>query len=79
MRNVYAYGVGRAVEDADETYLKDQTKAFGARGYRYAELLTSIAASPAFFKAVLPAADRPGSASAKVAAVRDPNLKGVAR
>ncbi len=49
VQNLYAYGVGRAVEPSDNEFLNQQTKAFSKNGYRYPALLKSIAASEEFF------------------------------
>jgi hypothetical protein len=56
VRKVFAYGVGRPVSLAtDRDYLDGQAKAFGAAGYSYPALLTSLASSPEFFKVGGPA------------------------
>ena len=52
VRKVYAYGVGRKIEERDESYLTEQTKAFAANGYRLPGLMSQIASSPEFFKVV---------------------------
>ncbi|CAN5172314.1 hypothetical protein BH11PSE2_BH11PSE2_16210 [soil metagenome] len=67
VNNVYAYGVGRAVDDDDDAYLAAQTKAFAAGSYRLNALFTAIAASPEFFKPVLPAGAQPAMPAARVA------------
>jgi hypothetical protein len=54
VRDVYAYGVGRKIDDREEDYLADQAKAFASHGYRVPELMVQIAASPEFFEAVIP-------------------------
>lgn len=54
VRNVYAYGVGRAPEDDERYYLKAQSAQFAANGYRYTALLAQIALSEDFFKVVAP-------------------------
>jgi hypothetical protein len=51
VRNVYAYGVGRAIEDQDEDYLHDQAKVFAGEGYKFVALMVQIASTPEFFKA----------------------------
>jgi hypothetical protein len=55
VRNVYAYGVGRAPGIRDEDYLTSQTAAFANAGYRVPDLFKSIASSPEFFAVVRPA------------------------
>jgi hypothetical protein len=54
VRNVFAYGVGRATSYKDEDYLLDETKAFVDSGYRFKGLLTQIATSPGFYKVAPP-------------------------
>jgi hypothetical protein len=54
VRDVYAYGVGRRIDDREEDYLADQAKIFASHGYRVPDLMVQIAASPEFFKVVIP-------------------------
>ena len=54
VRDVYAYGVGRKIDDREEDYLADQAKVFASHGYHVADLMAQIAASPEFFKVVIP-------------------------
>lgn len=55
VRNVYAYGVGRAPEgDGDRAYLKQETDAFARSGYRFPDLLAQVALSDGFFKVERP-------------------------
>jgi len=54
VRNVYAYGAGRATGAQDGDYLSNQTKAFASDGYRLPDLMVQIASSPEFFKVVVP-------------------------
>jgi len=70
VRNVYAYGVGRAPGEAEERYLSDQTKAFARDGYKLPALLRRVVTSDAFFALppVAPAAQPP----ARVASIRTP-------
>lgn len=68
VRNVYAYGVGKAPDERDEDYLADQTDAFAADGFRVPEMMVRIAASPEFFKVRLPARPRPATQVAALAA-----------
>jgi hypothetical protein len=56
VRNVYAYGVGRAPDKTDRQYLAARVKAFVAEQYRFRPLLKQIATSPEFFKVVAPKA-----------------------
>jgi hypothetical protein len=65
VRNVYAYGVGRAPGIRDEDYLADQARAFAADGYRFKDLLTNIATSPGFFGVVQPAGLGPAAPPAR--------------
>jgi Protein of unknown function (DUF1592)/Protein of unknown function (DUF1588)/Protein of unknown function (DUF1595)/Protein of unknown function (DUF1585)/Protein of unknown function (DUF1587) len=63
VRNVYAYGAGREIDDED--YLVDQTKAFAGSGYRFPDLIEQIASSRDFFKVVVPSgAERTSSTAA---------------
>lgn len=55
VRNVYAYGVGRATDFLDESYLARQTKSFIDDGYRVTDLMQQIASAPEFFKVEIPA------------------------
>jgi hypothetical protein len=59
VRDVYAYGVGRRIDDHDEDYLAEQAKVFAGNGYRVPDLMVQIAASPEFFKVALPAGVAP--------------------
>lgn len=77
VKNVYAYGVGRAPADDERDYLNKQTAAFAAAGYRYPALLTAIASSPEFFK-VVPPAPAP-RAPGQVAVAEHPPVNGAAR
>jgi hypothetical protein len=52
VRNVFAYGVGRKADDAD--FIDARTKAFEKSGYRFPDLMSQIASSPEFLKAVIP-------------------------
>jgi hypothetical protein len=61
VRNVYAYGVGKAPDERDEDYLADQTEAFAKDGYRVPEMMVRVAASPEFFKVKPPARARPAT------------------
>ncbi|HEY2676079.1 MAG TPA: DUF1592 domain-containing protein [Steroidobacteraceae bacterium] len=54
VRDVYAYGVGRKIDDREEDYLADQARAFATHGYRVPDLMVQIAASPEFFEVVIP-------------------------
>lgn len=74
VRNVYGYGVGRALDERDEDYLADQTAAFAKDGYRVPQMMARVAASPEFFKVKLPAKARP---AAKVATNAAGDLGGV--
>jgi hypothetical protein len=69
VRNVFAYGVGRAVEAEDQDYLTGQTKTFAAKGHRYPDLLASIASSPEFFNVRAPAGATPVPAAPPAARI----------
>jgi hypothetical protein len=56
VRNVYAYGTGRAPDKTDRKYLDMSVKAFVGEGYRLRPLLKQIATSAEFFKVVPPKA-----------------------
>jgi hypothetical protein len=50
VRNVYAYGAGRAPDANDAKYLAEQTAAFAQDGYRLQSLLTRVAVSDEFYR-----------------------------
>ncbi|HEY2752491.1 DUF1592 domain-containing protein [Phenylobacterium sp.] len=77
VRNVFTYGVGRHARGGDRNYLAQQTAAFAASGYRYPELLASIAGSPEFFQISPPEGAQP--APAKIALAHPDITNGVAR
>ena len=54
VRNVYAYGTGRAPDFRDERYLANQTAAFAEGGYLFVELLEQMASSDGFYAVWLP-------------------------
>lgn len=54
VRNVYAYGTGRAPDKTDRQYLDARVKAFVSEQYRFRPLLKQIATSAEFFKVVPP-------------------------
>jgi Protein of unknown function (DUF1592)/Protein of unknown function (DUF1588)/Protein of unknown function (DUF1585)/Protein of unknown function (DUF1595)/Protein of unknown function (DUF1587) len=54
VRNVFAYGTGRAPDKADQEFIDRQTKIFAAKGYKVPELIADIAASPEFYRVKLP-------------------------
>jgi hypothetical protein len=71
VRDVYAYGVGRRIDDREEDYLAAQAKTFAANGYRVPDLMLQIASSPEFFKVVIPKGAAPAvPATATTAQVR---------
>jgi hypothetical protein len=70
VRNVYQYGVGRKTVGRDRPYLAAQTQAFAASGYRFPDLVTSVAASPEFFKVAMP---KQASNAATVASTAAPS------
>lgn len=54
VRNVYAYGTGRATDFFDEDYLADQANAFADNGYKFPALMQQIANTPEFFNVNIP-------------------------
>lgn len=68
VRNIFAYGVGRATTDADDAYLDQQTKAFARDGYRLPGLLRQVAVSDAFFALPVAKASRPATRTASLSA-----------
>jgi hypothetical protein len=54
VRNVFAYGTGRAPDLTDRAFIDRQTKTFAAKGYKVSALLADIAASPDFYRVELP-------------------------
>ncbi len=72
VKQVYAYGVGREPDGAEEAWLKTQTAAFVSDGYRLRSLMTRIAGAPEFFKVVAPekSTPKPPPAGRKVADAR---------
>jgi len=68
VRNVYAYGVGRSPDEQEDlNYLGAQETAFANNGYKFPDLVKSVASSPEFFKIVIPAAPEPVTTDANVA------------
>jgi hypothetical protein len=70
VRNVYQYGVGQKTVGRDRPYLAAQTQAFAASGYRFPDLVASVAASAEFFKVVAP---KKVSPAATVASTTSPS------
>lgn len=61
VKNVYAYGVGRAPERSEAPFFNAQVKAFAADGYRVPDMMVRVASSPEFFQFKLPASPaKPG-------------------
>lgn len=81
VRNVYYYGVGRASDERDDSFLEKEAQQFAAMGYRVPDLFGQIAASPYFMRVVVPAGARPAAATPKqVASVgQRPSKQGAAR
>jgi hypothetical protein len=50
VRNVFAYGTGRAPDKMDQEFISQQVKAFAAGGYKVPALIAAIAASPEFYR-----------------------------
>jgi hypothetical protein len=64
VRNVYSYGVGEKTFGRDKAYLKAQTDAFIASGYRFPALVRQMASSPEFFRVVAPKTKPPARPAA---------------
>lgn len=79
VRDIYYYGVGRAVDDRDDDYLAGQSKAFAASGYRLPDLYKQIVASPQFFKVVMPARAKTPTPPVKVAMSDAKSIQGGSR
>ncbi len=54
VRNVYAYGTGRAPDKTDRRYLQTQQQVFADQGYKFRALIRQIVSTPEFFKVVPP-------------------------
>lgn len=50
VRNVFAYGTGRAPDKTDQAFIDRQIKTFAAKGYTVPALIADIAASPEFYR-----------------------------
>jgi len=76
VRNVFAYGVGRAPDEdpKDLSFLQAQRAAFEANGHKLPDLIKAVAASPEFFKIVAPPASESPPTKAAVAS-RAPALR----
>ncbi|CAN5195965.1 hypothetical protein BH11PSE2_BH11PSE2_09420 [soil metagenome] len=61
VRDLYAYGVGRAWDDDDEDYLTAELKHFAASGYRMPALMSRLATTPQFFRVMVPAGQPMGN------------------
>ena len=72
VRNVYSYGTGSKTFGRDRTFLEQQTEQFARGGYRVPDLMAQIAATPEFFRVIVPkGAPAPNRTSLKSAAKRD--------
>ncbi|HEY5758069.1 MAG TPA: DUF1592 domain-containing protein [Steroidobacter sp.] len=54
VRNVYSYGTGSKTFGRDRAFLEQQTEQFARDGYRVPDLLAQIAATPEFFRVIVP-------------------------
>ncbi|MBB6094012.1 hypothetical protein HNQ60_002893 [Povalibacter uvarum] len=72
VRNVYQYGVGQKTVGRDRPYLAAQTEAFAASGYRFPDLVASVASSAEFFKVVTPKKASPAPIVASTASPSPP-------
>jgi hypothetical protein len=79
VRNVYAYAVGHKPDSQDDAYLSDQTKRFTNNGYRLPDLMAQIAASPEFFRVVVPSGVRRVSSTPAATSSPRKESKGVIR
>lgn len=70
VRQVYAYGVGRAPRGDEYAWLASQADAFATDGYRLRALFRRIGASPEFFKVALP--EKAATPAARNVAVLSP-------
>jgi Protein of unknown function (DUF1592)/Protein of unknown function (DUF1588)/Protein of unknown function (DUF1595)/Protein of unknown function (DUF1585)/Protein of unknown function (DUF1587) len=77
VRNVYAYGVGRAPGKNERRYLEEQTAEFAKGGYRLRSLLQQIAGAPEFFDFVMPQ-DESGAGSKPATTVAEQPSKTLA-
>ena len=50
VRNLFAYGTGRAPDPTDQAFIDREVKAFAAGGYKAPALIADIAASPEFYR-----------------------------
>lgn len=66
VRNVFSYGVGRKTDEHDEDFLAAETKVFAANGYRVPDLMMQIAATPEFFRAIIPRGAKPAATGSAV-------------
>jgi hypothetical protein len=79
VRNVYAYGVGRdPTGDWETAFLEVQTKSFAQNGHVLPAMMAKIAASPEFYRVVMPSAEAPAEPKPKtnVAAKAPESSKG---
>lgn len=81
VRNVYYYGVGRALDERDDSVLEREAQRFAESGYKVPDLFGQIAASPYFMKVVVPSGAKPAAAKPlKVAArISQPAWQGASR
>lgn len=54
VRNVYSYGTGSKTFGRDRAFLDQQTEQFARGGYRVPDLMAQIAATPEFFRVIVP-------------------------
>jgi hypothetical protein len=79
VRNLFAYGVGRRIEQGDEAFLTKQTKVFARGGYRLPDLVAEIASSPDFFRVIVPAGVQRAAVKPADATERRQEIKGARR
>jgi hypothetical protein len=74
VRNVFSYGVGRALDERDDPFLEKEVEAFIATGYKVPDLFGQIAASPYFMKVVIPSGAKPATANPRQVAAINPKF-----
>ncbi len=78
VRNVVAYGTGRAPDPAEAQALAKRTRDFASDGYRLNALFHGILTDPQFYSVKLPA-DRPRGLQSAALSVRTKDLSGASR
>ncbi|HYV07747.1 MAG TPA: DUF1592 domain-containing protein [Blastocatellia bacterium] len=79
VRNIYAYGVGRKIDEQDEKFLDNQSKGFASVGYRLPRVMVQIASSPEFFRVVVPGGVQTSAPASTTTTSANQKLPGVSR